>query len=84
MCEISDFYSRCNSIRDMYGRLVKPECVQDADDQAEIKELERLRKEVARKHRRQEIEALRRELLYSGTHGYRKPMHSYVQNANLQ
>lgn len=62
MCEISDFYSRCNSLRDMYGRLLKPERVQDADDQAEIEELERLRKEVARKRRRQEIEALRREL----------------------
>lgn len=62
MCEISDFYSRCNSLRDMYGRLWKPERVQDADDQAEIEELERLRKEVARKRRRQEIEALRREL----------------------
>lgn len=62
MCEISDFYSRVNSLRDMYGRLWKPECVQDADDQAEIEELERLRKEVARKRRRQEIEALRREL----------------------
>ena len=44
MCEISDFYSRCNSLRDMYGRLVKPERVQDADDQAEIEELERLLK----------------------------------------
>lgn len=62
MCEISDFYSRCNSLRDMYGRLWKPERVQDADDQAEIEELERLRKEVTRKRRRQEIEALRREL----------------------
>lgn len=62
MCEISDFYSRCNSLRNMYGRLWKPERVQDADDQAEIEELERLRKEVARKRRRQEIEALRREL----------------------
>lgn len=62
MCEISDFYSRCNSLRDMYGRLWKPERVQDTDDQAEIEELERLRKEVARKRRRQEIEALRREL----------------------
>lgn len=62
MCEISDFYSRCNSLRDMYGRLWKPERVQDADDQAEIEELERLRKEVARKRRRQEIEELRREL----------------------
>lgn len=62
MCEISDFYSRCNSLRDMYGRLWKPERVQDADDKAEIEELERLRKEVARKRRRQEIEALRREL----------------------
>lgn len=62
MCEISDFYSRCNSLRDMYGRLLKPERVQDADEQAEIEELERLRKEVARKRRRQEIEALRREL----------------------
>lgn len=62
MCEISDFYSRCNSLRDIYGRLWKPERVQDADDKAEIEELERLRKEVARKRRRQEIEALRREL----------------------
>lgn len=62
MCEISDFYSRVNSMRDMYGRLWKPERVQDADEQAEIEELERLRKEVARKRRRQEIESLRREL----------------------
>ncbi len=62
MCEISNFYSRVNSLRDVYGRLIKPEIVQDADDQAEIEELERLRKEVARKRRRQEIEALRREL----------------------
>ena len=62
MCEISDFYSRCNSLRDVYGRLWKPERVQDADEQAEIEELNRLRKEVARKRRRQEIEALRREL----------------------
>lgn len=62
MCEISDFYSRVNSMRDMYGRLWKPGRVQDADEQAEIEELERLRKEVARKRRRQEIEALRREL----------------------
>ena len=62
MCEISNFYSRVNSMRDMYGRLWKPERVQDADEQAEIEELERLRKEVARKRRRQEIEALRREL----------------------
>lgn len=46
----------------MYGRLWKPERVQDADDKAEIEELERLRKEVARNRRRQEIEALRREL----------------------
>lgn len=62
MCEIDNFYSRVNSLRDVYGRLLKPEYVQDADDQAEIKELERLRKEVARKRRREEIEALRREL----------------------
>ena len=62
MCEINNFYSRVNSLRDVYGRLIKPKYVQDADDQAEIEELERLRKEVARKRRRQEIEALRREL----------------------
>lgn len=62
MCEIDNFYSRVNSLRDTYGCLWKPECVQDADDQAEIEELERLRKEVARKRRREEIEALRREL----------------------
>lgn len=62
MCEIDNFYSRINSLRDVYGRLIKPEIVKDADDQAEIEELERLRKEVARKRRRQEIEALRREL----------------------
>ena len=62
MCEISNFYNRVNSLRDVYGRLIKPKYVQDADDQAEIEELERLRKEVARKRRRQEIEALRREL----------------------
>lgn len=49
-------------MRDVYGRLLKPEYVQDADDQAETAELECLRKEVARKRRREEIEALRREL----------------------
>lgn len=49
-------------MRDVYGRLLKPEYVQDVDEQAETAELERLRKEVARKRRRQEIEALRREL----------------------
>ena len=62
MCEIDSFYSRVNSLRDTYGRLWKPECVQDADDQAEIEELERLLKEVARERRCEEIEALRREL----------------------
>lgn len=49
-------------MRDVYGRLLKPEEVSDADDRAEIAELERLRKEVVRKRRREEIEALRREL----------------------
>ena len=62
MCEIDNFYSRVNSLRDIYGRLIKPEGVLDADEQSEIDELERLRKEVARKRRREEIEALRREL----------------------
>lgn len=62
MCEIDDFYSRVNSLRNVYGKLLKPEEVSDADDRAEIAELERLRKEVVRKRRREEIEALRREL----------------------
>lgn len=62
MCEIDNFYSRVNSMRDIYGRLLKAEGVTDADEQAEINELERLRNEVARKRRREEIEALRREL----------------------
>ena len=62
MCEIDNFYSRVNSLRDVYGRILKPEGIPDADEQAEIEELERLRKEVARKRRREEIEALRREL----------------------
>lgn len=62
MCEMDNFYSRVNSMRDIYGRLLKAEGVTDADEQAEINELERLRKEVARKRRREEIEALRREL----------------------
>lgn len=62
MCEIDNFYSRVNSLRDVYGRILKPEGVPDADEQAEIEELERLRKEVARKRRREEIEVLRREL----------------------
>ena len=62
MCEVDNFYSRVNSLRDTYGCSWKPERVQDADDQAKIEELDRLRKEVARKRRRQEIEALRREL----------------------
>jgi hypothetical protein len=42
---------------------MKPVEVSDADEQAEIEELERLRKEVARKRRREEIEELRRELM---------------------
>ena len=62
MCEISNFYSRVNSLRDIYGRLLKAEGVPDADEQSETNELEHLRKEVARKRRREEIEALRREL----------------------
>ena len=62
MCEIDNFYSRVNSLRDVCGRILKPEGIPDADEQAEIEELERLRKEVARKRRREEIEALRREL----------------------
>lgn len=63
MCEVDNFYSRVNSLRDVYGRLMKPVDVSDADEQAEIEELERLRKEVARKRRREEIEELRRELM---------------------
>lgn len=62
MCEVDNFYCRVNSLRDVYGRLMKPVDVSDADEQAEVEELERLRKEVARKRRREEIEALRREL----------------------
>lgn len=62
MCEVNNYFSRVNSLRDVYGRLLKTEGVPDADEQAEIEELERLRKEVARKRRREEIEALRREL----------------------
>lgn len=62
MCEVNNYFSRVNSLRDVYGRLLKPEGAPDADEQAEIEELERLRKEVARKRRREEIEALRREL----------------------
>lgn len=62
MCEVNNYFSRVNSLRDVYGRLLKSEGVPDADEQAEIEELERLRKEVARKRRREEIEALRREL----------------------
>lgn len=62
MCEVNNYFSRVNSLRDVYGRLLKPEGAPDADEQAEIEELERLRKEVARKRCREEIEALRREL----------------------
>lgn len=62
MCEVNNYFSRVNSLRDVYGRLLKPEGAPDADEQAEIEELDRLRKEVARKRRREEIEALRREL----------------------
>lgn len=62
MCEVNNYFSRVNSLRGVYGRLLKPEGAPDADEQAEIEELERLRKEVARKRRREEIEALRREL----------------------
>ena len=62
MCEIDNYYSRVSSLRDIYRRMIEPEGVQDADELAEIEELERLRKEVARKRRREEIAALRREL----------------------
>lgn len=62
MCEVNNYFSRVNSLRDVYGRILKPEGFPDADEQAEIEELERLRKEVARKRRREEIEELRREL----------------------
>lgn len=62
MCEVNNYFSRVNSLRDVYGRLLKPEGAPDADEQAEIEELERLRKEVARKRRCEENEALRREL----------------------
>ena len=62
MCEVNNYFSRVNSLRDVYGRLLKPEGAPDADEQAEIEELDRLRKEGARKRRREEIEALRREL----------------------
>lgn len=62
MCEVNNYFSCVNSLRDVYGRLLKPEGAPDADEQAEIEELDRLRKEVARKRRREEIEALRREL----------------------
>lgn len=62
MCEVNNYFSRVNSLRDAYGRILKPEGVPDADEQAEIEDLERLRKEVARKRRLEEVEALRREL----------------------
>lgn len=64
--EIDDFYSRVNSIRDNYGRPITLSrffnTEDDEFDRKQIEELQRLRKEVARKRRQDEIDRLKREL----------------------
>lgn len=64
--EIDDFCSRVNSIRDNYGRPITLgrflNTEDDEFDRKQIEELHRLRKEVARKRRQDEIDRLKREL----------------------
>ena len=63
--EINDFYSKINSIRDNFGNPVSfgRFSKDDEFDRKQIEELQRLRKEVARKRRQEEIESLKRELM---------------------
>lgn len=64
--EIDDFYSRVNSLRDNFGwpitinRFSKTD--DDEFDRKQIEELQRLRKEVERKRRQDEIDRLKQEL----------------------
>lgn len=64
--EINDFYSRVNSIRDSFGRPIAigrfSKSDDDEFDRKQIEELQRLRKEVERKRRQDEIERLKQEL----------------------
>nr|DAH90078.1 MAG TPA: CHD-like protein [Caudoviricetes sp.] len=55
------------SIRDVFGRPINiggSRSKDDEFDRRQIEELERLRKEVARKRRQDEIERLKKELYY--------------------
>lgn len=63
--EINDFYSKVNSIRDCFGNLITfDRFSRDEEfDRKQIEELQRLRKEVERKRRQEEIESLKRELV---------------------
>jgi hypothetical protein len=64
--EIDDFYSRVNSLRDNFGRPITINRFSKTDDdefdRKQIEELQRLRKEVERKRRQDEIERLKQEL----------------------
>lgn len=64
--EINDFYSRVNSIRDSFGRPITNDRFSKSDDdefdRKQIEELRRLRKEVERKRRQDEIDRLKQEL----------------------
>lgn len=63
--QINDFYSRVNSLRDNFGRFVTFDRIDIKDDEfdrKQIEELNRLRKEVERKRRQEEIDRLKQEL----------------------
>ena len=63
--EINDFYSKVNSISDYFGNPITFDRFSKDEefDRKQIEELERLRKEVERKRRQEEIESLKRELM---------------------
>lgn len=64
--QINDFYSRVNSLRDNFGRSITINRFSKSDDdefdRKQIEELNRLRKEVERKRRQEEIDRLKQEL----------------------
>lgn len=64
--ELDNYYSKINSLRDNFGRPITLgrflNTEDDEFDRKQIEELHRLRKEVARKRRQDEIDRLKREL----------------------
>lgn len=64
--ELDNYYSKINSLRDNFGRPITLgrflNTEDDEFDRKQIEELQRLRKEVARKRRQDEIDRLKREL----------------------